>query len=245
MSSPPQQLESLELLLEVGRLLSSKLKLSDLLHTIMQLAAKVVNSETASLLLVDPKTDELYFDVALGLDPALAKIRLKMGEGIAGAVAKGNKPLIINDTQNDPRWTQKVDKKSGFVTRSILAAPIALKGRCIGVIEAINHCDGDFSSSDLRIFEAFASQCAVAIDNARLFASLQEEKFKLSTIFSEMKDAAVLTDGRGTVVIANPAARHYLGDHELPAPIDELVRGFTVEPPLAERRSSSVAILPS
>ena len=240
---PPQQLENLELLLEVGRLLSSKLELSDLLHTIMQLAARVVNAETASLLLVDPKTEELYFDVALGLDPEFAKIRLKSGEGIAGAVAKENRPLIINDTRNDTRWTQKIDKQSGFVTRSILAAPIAHKGKCIGVIEAINHIDGDFSFSDLRIFEAFASQCAVAIENARLFASLQEEKFKLSTIFNEMRDAAALTDGEGTILIANAAARSYLGDHKIPAPIHEVVRGFSVTPPLAEIvRSAEAAV---
>ena len=78
MPSTSQQTENLEFLLEVGRLLASKLELPELLHAIMELAARVVNAHTASLLLVDSKTNELYFDVALGLDPELTKIRLKM-----------------------------------------------------------------------------------------------------------------------------------------------------------------------
>ncbi|MFA5137610.1 MAG: ATP-binding protein [Elusimicrobiota bacterium] len=228
----PEQAESLELLLEVGRLLSSKLELSELLRTIMELAARVVNAETASLLLVDEKTNELYFDVALGLPPDVAKIRLKMGQGICGAVAAKNKPLIINDVRKDPRWTQKVDKESGFVTRSILAAPVALKGRCIGVVEAINHKDGEFSFKDLRVFEAFASQAAVAIENARLFASLQEEKFKLSTVFEEMKDAALLTDEQGRVLLANPAARLLLGEDA--GSLADAVRGYALSPSIEE-----------
>jgi len=193
--------EHFELLLEAGRLLSSKLDLQDLLTTVMQLAAKVVDAETASLLLVDLNTDELYFHVALGLPPELADIRLKMGEGICGAVAASGQPLIINDVHKDPRWSSKVDQDSGFATRSILATPILVKGRCIGVVEAINRNAGDFSAEDLRIFEAFASQAGVAIENARLFASLQEERAKLSTVFNEMRDAALLADGLRTALV--------------------------------------------
>ena len=157
---------------------------------------------------------------------------MKMGQGICGAVAADNKPLIINDVRKDPRWTAKVDDESGFVTRSILAAPVSLKGRCIGVVEAINHKDGEFSFKDLRVFEAFASQAAVAIDNARLFASLQEEKFKLSTVFEEMKDAALLTDGQGRVLLANPAARLLLGEDA--ASLTDAVRGYALSPSIDE-----------
>ncbi|MFC1678963.1 ATP-binding protein [Elusimicrobiota bacterium] len=232
MSAPQRQTEHFELLLEVGRLLSSKLELQELLTTVMQLAARVVNAETASLLLVDLKTNELYFHVALGLPEELAHIRLKMGEGICGSVAASGKPLIINDVRKDPRWTSKVDDDSGFVTRSILAAPINLKGRCMGVVEAINHIDGDFSFTDLRMFEAFASQAGVAIENARLFTSLQEEKSKLNTLLDEMGDAALLTDGHGGVLVANDAARRFMGRRDLPATIDEAVGGLDLTPPL-------------
>ncbi|MDE2490459.1 MAG: GAF domain-containing protein [Elusimicrobia bacterium] len=204
--------ERLELLLQVGRLLSSKLELSELLTSVLELASRVVDAETASLLLFDEKTRELYFDVALGLGEGAAKVRLKLGQGIAGAVAQSRAPEIINDARADPRWSSKADEESGFVTRSILAVPILLKGKLLGVVEAINKRGGVFDEGDREAFEAFASQAAVAIDNARLFASLRDEKFKLETVFSQMRDGAALTDAAGRVVLANDAARRLLGE---------------------------------
>src|SRR5476649_543607 len=96
---PSREAERLELLLEVGRLLSSKLELPELLTTVLELASRVVDAETASLLLLDEATQELYFDVALGLGDDLTKVRLKLGQGIAGTVAQTRKPEIINEVR--------------------------------------------------------------------------------------------------------------------------------------------------
>lgn len=220
--------DSLEFLLEVGRLLSSKLELSELLPVVLDLAARAAKAESASLLLVDPATRELYFDVALGLDPELQTIRLKMGQGIAGWVAQENKPLIINDVSQDPRWDRGMDQKSGFKTRSIMALPLVLKGKVIGVIEVINRIGADFSFDDLNTLEAFSSQAAVAVENARLFTSLAEEKQKLEAVFSEMKDGAVLTDEQGEILLINEAGREYL---DFPSPsLREKLANFSLEP---------------
>ena len=206
-----REAQRLELLLEVGRLLSSKLELAELLTTVLELASRVVEAETASLLLLDPKTNELYFDVALGMDPGASGVRLKLGQGIAGAVAQTRKPEIINEVRKDPRWSPKADEQSGFTTRSILAVPILLKGRLVGVVEAINKRAGPFDEGDLAAFEAFASQAGVAIDNARLFSSLRDEKFKLETVFAQMADGAALTDAEGRLILANEAAQKLVG----------------------------------
>jgi len=232
------RLEQFELLLEAGRLLSSKLEIAELLTTVMGLSAKVVHAETASLLLVDPVSDELYFHVALGLPAELSDLRLKMGEGICGVVAETARPLIINDVRNDPRWSSKVDDSSGFITRSILAVPILVKERCIGVVEAINHIDGDFTEDDHRTLESFASQAGVAIENARLFASLQQERAKLSTVFNEMSDAALLSDRTGEVLMANNAARRFIGQDSLGARVEDFLGGGQTDPPLETLLSS-------
>jgi len=229
---PSPEAKRLGLLLEVGRLLSSKLELAELLATVLELASRVVDAETASLLLLDPKTNELYFDVALGLGPDAAKVRLPLGQGIAGAVAQARKPEIINEVHKDPRWSPKMDEQSGFVTRSIMAAPILHKGRLIGVVEAINKRGGPFDAGDLDAFEAFASQTGVAIENARLFTSLRDEKFKLSTVFSQMHDGAALTDADGRVILANAAAQRLLGSGH--ADLASAVKDMTMAPPLAE-----------
>ena len=112
-----EEARTLELLLEVGQLLSSKLEVGELLTTVLGLSTRVVGAESASLLLVDEKTQELYFDVALGLGAEAAKVRLKAGQGIAGAVAANRKAEIINDVRADPRWSPAMDEQSGFITR--------------------------------------------------------------------------------------------------------------------------------
>lgn len=226
--------EALELLLEVGRLLSSKLDLPELLQTVLQLAARVVNAESASLLMVDERRNELYFDVALGLGEPASKIRLRLGEGIAGAVAQTLKPAIINDVTKDPRWSRQMDVASGFTTKSILAVPLTIKGKLIGVVEAINKRGGDFGDDDLRTFESFASQAAVAIENARLFTSLKDERFKLRTMFTEMADAAILAGPDGYILLANESARKLLGVGALPPTLAEALGGLVVAPSLKE-----------
>jgi len=234
--------ERLELLFEMGRLLASKLELADLLKTVLELSARVVGAETASLLLLDAATQELYFDVALGLGDEAAKVRLKIGQGIAGAVAKSRVCEIINDVRADSRWSPKMDEQTGFVTRSILAAPILLKGRLLGVVEAINKRGGGFDEADRSAFEAFASQAAVAIENARLFASLREERFKLETVFSQMQDGAVLTDEGGGVLLANAAAARLLG--AAPRGIAAAFAGLAVVPSVLELMSPFKSEIP-
>lgn len=229
-----QDSQRLQLLLEAGRLLSSKLELPELLRTVLELAARVVNAERSSLMLLDERSQELYFDVALGLGEEAAKLRLKPGQGIAGTVAQTRKPEIINDARKDPRWSPKVDESSGFTTRSILAVPILLKGKLVGVVEAINKTGGaGFDMDDLEMFESFASQAGVAIDNARLFASLREEKFKLATIFSQMKDGVVLAEADGRVLMANDAASKLLGGGSV-LDLAAAVKGMEITPSFAE-----------
>jgi two-component system, NtrC family, sensor histidine kinase KinB len=235
-----QTQQALELLLEVSRLLSSKLDLPELLQSVLILAAKVVDAETASLLLLDAKTNELYFDVALGLGENANKVRLKLGQGIAGSVAQTRAPAIINDAAADPRWSKSMDDASGFKTRSILAVPLHIKGQLIGVVEAINKKEGGFTDDDLRTFESFASQAAVAIDNARLFSSLKEERFKLRTVFMEMSDGAILAGPDGYILLANEAARKLLGIEDAPsAMLDDALRGLVMQPPIAEIAKTS------
>jgi PAS domain S-box-containing protein len=205
--------QDFELLLQANRILSSKLDSTDLLEAVMELATRVVKAEAASILLLDERTNELYFNVALGeAGEQIKEIRLKVGEGLAGWVAETKQPVIVNDCQNDPRWSGKGDQKSEFKTRQILAVPVVTRGKLLGVVEAINKIDnGPFTEQDQKAFEAFASQTAVAIENARLFSEVKSEKEKISTVFSEMTDGALLIDEAGNIQLMNAAAGHIFG----------------------------------
>jgi len=227
-----QSQESLEMLVMVSRLLSSKLDISELLTTIMRLASRVVGAERASLYLLDEKAQELYFDVALGLPEDVQKMRFKLGEGVAGTCAKEGRSTIINDVASDPRHSKKADAKSGFTTRSLLTCPMIIKGRAIGVVQAINKIDeGEFSEADKNNFEAFASQAAIAIENSRLFSSVKEEKRKMEIVFKRVREGAILTDVDGEIIILNDSAKTYLEyDKYRFTNVKEAFPGFSIKP---------------
>ena len=205
-----QSQESLEMLVMVSRLLSSKLDISELLTTIKRLASRVVGAERASLYLLDEAAQELYFDIALGLPEDVQKMRFKLGEGVAGTCAKEGRSIIINDVASDPRHSKKADSKSGYVTRSLLTCPMIIKGKAIGVVQAINKLDGEFTDTDRNNFEAFASQAAIAIENSRLFSTVKEEKRKMELVFKRIKEGAILTDVTGEILLINSSAKVYL-----------------------------------
>ena len=210
-----REMQNLEMLVTVARLLSSKLDISDLLSTIMRLATRVVNSERASLYLLDEKTGELYFHVALDLDDEIKKIRLKLGEGIAGTCAKEGRSIITNNAGSDERHTKKIDEKSGYVTRSLLTCPMIIKGKVIGVVQAINKIDGYFDEVDKVNFEAFASQAAIAIENSRLFNSVKYEKSKIETLLEMIEECIVVTDSDGKIKMNNRSSLKYFGVENL------------------------------
>lgn len=181
----------LSMLLEINKIIISTLDLDKLLNLIMNLAAKVVRSEASSLMLMDEASQELYFDVALGEKGEQVKqIRIKMGEGIAGHVAQTGLPLIVNDVSKDSRFAVKFDDSTQFKTKSILCVPLKVKNKIVGVMEAINNKDkGFFDLDNQYVFEIFASQAAVAIDNAQLFKKLREAYFGAINALTEAINA--------------------------------------------------------
>lgn len=160
---------------DVGSLLVSTLDQTVVRHRAMEAITKIMSAETGSLLLVDDERQELYFEVALGeKGKTLKEIRLGMGEGIAGWVAKHGKPLIIDDVTLDKRFQGRMDKRSTFKTRNMICVPVEIKGKVIGVLQAINRLEGAFTKDDLSLFQLFSNQVAIALDNARLYEEIKE-----------------------------------------------------------------------
>ncbi|RCK78672.1 MAG: hypothetical protein OZSIB_1199 [Candidatus Ozemobacter sibiricus] len=178
------QMAELATLLEVGKAISSTLDLNELLRKIMGMATQVMRCETSTVYLIDKATNELYFHIVQGdakVGAKLQEIRLPMGTGLAGWCAKENKPVIVPDTSKDPRFFKGADKKSGFVTRSMICVPMRLKDEVIGVLQVLNRTgDIPFNDHDIEILEAVANQAVSAIDNARLYENIQ--KVYLATI---------------------------------------------------------------
>lgn len=171
-----QERRARQALAESSVRLNSLLNLPELLGAIIESVTALLDAETSSLLLLDEETNELTFEVATG-EPgaALREMRVPADRGIAGWVLEHGEPAIVADVATDPRFYGQIDRSSGFQTRSMLAVPLAIRDRPIGVVEIINkRGEGGFTARDQELATAFAAQSAVAIDNARLYRQLAD-----------------------------------------------------------------------
>jgi len=181
--------EFLEFFFQIGQHLTSTVDLNQLLLDITEIASLVLDAMAAYLLLIKEGTDEMVLEVVYGGgSEALHMVKGKIGEGLVGWVAQNKEPVIVNDVQKDPRFNPKVDARTGILARSIICVPLQVRGKTIGVLEAINkRSNNGFDEDDLKILSTIAAHAAVAIENAKLQLSLKEERDKLLSIQEEMR----------------------------------------------------------
>ncbi|MBN2041670.1 MAG: sensor domain-containing diguanylate cyclase [Spirochaetes bacterium] len=156
----------------IGKLITSSLKLEQILQGIMEEVHLFFNPEFWSLLRLDNMTDELYFVIFNGPVKLtdVNDIRLNPGEGIAGAAAMNQKAYFVPDTSKETSFSFKVDARTGFTTKSIIAVPMICKGKVYGVIEIVNPVDEDYFSEDqFFILQTIADFSAIAFANAALY----------------------------------------------------------------------------
>ncbi|HPH95814.1 MAG TPA: GAF domain-containing protein [Anaerolineaceae bacterium] len=156
---------------EMSRRLTSTLEIEPLLETILQNAADILNCSAGSLLLHDEQTNELVFRMAVGpVANELIGKRMPSDTGIVGECFTRRQPVIVNSAQNSSAWFSGSDAQTGFATQALIATPLEVKDKIIGVLEVLNRRDGmPFSDDDLNLLSAFASQAGIAIENARLY----------------------------------------------------------------------------
>jgi Nif-specific regulatory protein len=171
---------------EISSWVSSVQNLDQLLELIIESAAQVVQAKAASLLLVDEKTNTLYFQVATGAkSDEVKEYRVKMGQGIAGHVAETGEPLLITDVANDPRWFKEISESIGFETQSIACVPLIMESRTIGVVQIIDKQDGSsLQSSDMDLLNEFASLAALGLGHAQ---NIQQAKREIKDLKDELQ----------------------------------------------------------
>ena len=157
----------LDTLLDVTRRLMTVTDLDALLRLIAEATVTMVGSERATIYIVDQARQELWSRVATG--KGVGELRFPIGVGIAGTVAQTGETISIPDAYADPRFNDESDKRTGFRTRNLLALAMTdHDGAVIGVFQAINKKDGDFTTEDETTLRALASSAAVAVENAQL-----------------------------------------------------------------------------
>jgi diguanylate cyclase (GGDEF)-like protein len=161
---------------EISKILTSSLELDEILKAIMKKVKDIIHADAWSVLLFDEESNELVFKNVEGKKKKnIHQLRVKLGEGIAGWVAKEGIPVIVPDVSKDNRFSCRIDKVIHFKIRSLLSVPIISKGKTIGVIEVVRKDrEKPFTKDDLDFMLKLVDLAALAIERATLYQKMAE-----------------------------------------------------------------------
>lgn len=202
---------------ELGRtaeLINSTLDLNDVLNEVIDTVIRLTRAERGYLMLRNPHTGELEFTVARNIEHrTLMENEFIISRTIVADVARTGVPIVTTDAGADKRFdAQQSIIRHGL--RSILCVPLLLKQTVTGVIYADNRIkSGIFGEQELQLLQNFANQAAVAIENARLYETLQANlasitamRNLLSNVFASIASGVITTDASDRITTMNPAA---------------------------------------
>jgi len=156
---------------EISAAVSSELNLDQLLRLIMAKSTELMNADRSTMYLLDSDHNELWSKVLQGHD--IREIRVAVGEGIAGWVAKTGESLNIADAYEDPRFNSDFDERTGFRTKTVLCQPMRnQRGEITGVIQVLNKADGAFDDEDEQVLTAIINQAAISVENSKLYLNV-------------------------------------------------------------------------
>ncbi|NJN94325.1 MAG: response regulator [Anaerolineales bacterium] len=171
-----QRNRELTLLNRISHMLSSTIKLEEILQTILNEMQRLLNVSAGSFWLNIPETGGIVCQYAVGVgSERVMGWRLSQGQGIAGFVAQTGETLIVANIREDPRHYRTVDEQAGLSFHSLLSIPLKVKGNVIGVLSLVDSEKDRFTSSDARLGESIAAVAANALQNAQLFEAEQEQ----------------------------------------------------------------------
>lgn len=170
MTAVESRIETYRRVIEIARDLASTLDLDPLLDRIIRAAADLTGAEAASILLYDSAARQLNFQVATNMDlQTMRGLVVPLEGSLAGWAVLNHEPVRTANAHEDKRFYQKVEQATRYPTRSMLVMPLITKDKVVGVLEALNKKDGDFTTEDENLLQVIGAQAAVAIENTRLF----------------------------------------------------------------------------
>jgi PAS domain S-box-containing protein len=219
-----QELRSLRALAETTAVINSSQNTDEILRQVMDTAIALTGAERGYIVLKNPDSGDLEFRVARGmeqskLDESKAMI---ISKTIVNDVAESGEPVLTDNASNDDRY-QSEDSIIGFKLRSILAVPLTVQDEVIGVVYCDNRfMSGLFKQHELNVLTAFASQAAVALENARLFESARmrlrevtDIRDRMDNLFRSIASGVITVNDDDCVLISNAAAEEMLNQADM------------------------------
>ncbi len=213
------ELRQLRALAGTTALINSSLDVDTILSQVMDTVVQLTGAERGFILLKNAQSGEIEFRIARGIDrEQLGREDFKVSNTIINQVLTSGEPLLTDNAGQDDRFTG-TESIVGYQLRSILAVPLSTRGEIIGVVYCDNRIlSGLFKAHEMNLLQAFASQAAVAIQNARLFesararlAEISEVRDLMDNVFTSLASGIITLDSRGVITAFNPAAEEITG----------------------------------
>jgi signal transduction histidine kinase len=228
-----QRNRELNLLNRAGQEFTASLDLEQVTEQLLPTATEIIGAEGASVWLRESVSDNDWLVCRTayhhGQTRSPVNLRLRPGEGIAGWVMQKRESAVVPNVPDDPRFFPGIDAQTGFRTLSLLAVPLWVRDQVIGVLEVVNKKEGNFVWSDCVWAETLAASAAIAIDNARLTATVRHRTLDLQVCYKQLDSfSRVLTENiRGPLGLIVSFAQTLARDHEV-LPTEELHRYLTL-----------------
>jgi len=199
-----RRIKELNILYGIGRSVTSLLELEKVLGRVVEAAVYICGAEEGAILLSDGEGEELYMRAAWRQGEKKARtLHVKVKDALAHRVVRTVEPLL---------WSGKEGHGAA------LYVPLKTKGRAIGALMVTNKAHGrSFTRHDLYLLSALADYATVAIENARLFEEVEDEKRKLEAVLIGAEEAIIVVDQENRLLLLNPAAQRVFGLEETPA----------------------------
>lgn len=205
-------------IMQAAELVNSNIKIDEVLSNIVKVVTELADADRGTLYLVDKDKNELWSKVAMGSE--IREIRLTIGEGIAGWVAKTNEIINIKDAKQDKRFAANFDRSSGYETNSMLCLPIKNKNKeIVGVLQLLNSKNGEFRKVDEELLNTISIYCAIALENAKLVERLLQGE-RVSSL-GKMANF-LIQDIKKPVLVSKRYAEH-LKTKNLPADVNQVL----------------------
>jgi signal transduction histidine kinase len=168
----------LRALQDIGQALGSTLDLDELVGILLARITRIMDADQATLFLLDESGDGLWSRFSHG--GRAEEIRLGVGQGLPGWVAKTGRALNVKDAYQDVRFDSEWDRRTGYRTTSAMCVPVKNhQGRTVGVLQVLNKRTGYFTLDDESMLSALAAQVAVSLENSKLFLSVVGKNMEL------------------------------------------------------------------
>lgn len=185
--------KEIEALGKVSSAIVSDMYLEDILKIIVAMTAEVMGSKICSLTLLNEKSTELRLAATQSLSESyIGKPNVRVGQSISGKAVSKKKPITVLDVKKDPDYMfPEIAKKEKLC--SMLAVPLIVKGKVIGVLNSYTSRPHKFTAREIRLVSAVANQAAIAISNRKL----AEEK---ETLAARLEERKVIEKAKGVIM---------------------------------------------